>query len=224
MQWATPPFPVSVVALSNVSHLPFFPKESSTSRSSIAQDELCSGCSRSPEKGMQHLQSPKSTKNHAQPISNPWAYRTDRAQIRCDGERPVCKRCSRLKRNCVYSTEAGSSRKSKAIQRLLAAAPSPDERAHLPASARSRNPSVNHDNLFSARYTPTSIEARIPRPLTDERHHGIPKPMLLALVDIYFETAYNASLLLHKPRLLEAIDADTVSPHVLLSICAWAAK
>lgn len=47
---------------------------------------------------------------------------------------------------------------------------------------------------------------------------------MYALVDVYFEHAYNASLLLHKGRFLESLGAGTVEAHLILSVCAYAAK
>ncbi len=57
-----------------------------------------------------------------------------------------------------------------------------------------------------------------------EPYLGISQTLMYKLVDLYFETAYNASLLLHKASFLEALTAGTATPHVVLSICAWAAK
>jgi hypothetical protein len=47
---------------------------------------------------------------------------------------------------------------------------------------------------------------------------------MYTLVDLYFETAYNASLLLHKQSFLEQLALGTATPHIVLSVCAWAAK
>jgi hypothetical protein len=35
---------------------------------------------------------------------------------------------------------------------------------------------------------------------------------------------YNATLLFHKASFLQSVAAGTVRPHVVLSVCAWAAK
>jgi hypothetical protein len=44
------------------------------------------------------------------------------------------------------------------------------------------------------------------------------------LVELYFQTSYHASLLLHKKRLLESLATGSATPHVILAICASAAK
>jgi hypothetical protein len=53
---------------------------------------------------------------------------------------------------------------------------------------------------------------------------GIPSALVLNLTEIYFSNAYNAHLLLHKPSFLKAITEGTAKSHIILSICAWAAK
>lgn len=53
---------------------------------------------------------------------------------------------------------------------------------------------------------------------------GVPQTLLWELVEIYFTHAYNASLLLHKDTFVHSLRAGTVTPHVLLSVCAWASK
>ncbi|KAK3647094.1 hypothetical protein LTR56_008262 [Elasticomyces elasticus] len=53
---------------------------------------------------------------------------------------------------------------------------------------------------------------------------GISNSLLYTLVDVYFATAYNASLLLHKASFLESLAGGTATPHVVLSVCAWAAN
>ena len=57
-----------------------------------------------------------------------------------------------------------------------------------------------------------------------EPYLGVSKSLMYTLVDLYFETAYNASLLLHKASFIESLVAGTATPHIVLSVCAWAAK
>lgn len=47
---------------------------------------------------------------------------------------------------------------------------------------------------------------------------------MLQLIELYYENVSNASLLLHKASLHEAVDTGIAIPHVLLSICAFGAK
>lgn len=58
----------------------------------------------------------------------------------------------------------------------------------------------------------------------DSPYLGISESLMYTLVDVYFENAYNASLLLHKGRFLESLAAGTVEAHLILSVCAYAAK
>ena len=58
----------------------------------------------------------------------------------------------------------------------------------------------------------------------DSPYLGISESLMYTLVDVYFENAYNASLLLHKGRFLESLVEGTVEAHLILSVCAYAAK
>lgn len=60
--------------------------------------------------------------------------------------------------------------------------------------------------------------------LTEEQFLGLPKSLIFTLAEVYFDTAYNASLLLHKRSFFESLEAGTACPHTILSICAWGAK
>jgi hypothetical protein len=53
---------------------------------------------------------------------------------------------------------------------------------------------------------------------------GIPKSLMVALVHIFFENAYNATLLLHRRSFVDSLEKETANPHIVLSTCAWAAK
>jgi len=48
--------------------------------------------------------------------------------------------------------------------------------------------------------------------------------LIMNLVDVYYANVYNASLLLHKKLLIEAIVSGTARHHLVLSVCAWALK
>ncbi|KIW93881.1 uncharacterized protein Z519_05196 [Cladophialophora bantiana CBS 173.52] len=53
---------------------------------------------------------------------------------------------------------------------------------------------------------------------------GIPKSLVSTLVEVFFDNAYNATLVLHKMLFLESLERGRANPHVVLSICAWAAN
>ena len=58
----------------------------------------------------------------------------------------------------------------------------------------------------------------------EEVYHGIPGSLLKILVQAYFDNVYNAHLLLHKRSFLESLTAGVARAHVVLGVCAWAAK
>ena len=58
----------------------------------------------------------------------------------------------------------------------------------------------------------------------DSSYLGISESLMHTLVDVYFENAYNASLLLHKGHFLASLAGSTVEAHLILSVCAYAAK
>jgi hypothetical protein len=47
---------------------------------------------------------------------------TEHRQIRCSGDRPICKRCSRLKRTCLYSDDSNAVRPSTHVSSSAASA------------------------------------------------------------------------------------------------------
>ncbi|KAF5585435.1 hypothetical protein FPCIR_8311 [Fusarium pseudocircinatum] len=51
---------------------------------------------------------------------------------------------------------------------------------------------------------------------------GIPEPLLMKLVDLFFSHAYNATLLLHPTSFRKALLAGRVREDIVLSICAFA--
>lgn len=80
------------------------------------------------------------------------------------------------------------------------------------------------DNALTARQQPMAASAAMFNSLAEERFLGLPKSLILMLMEVYFETAYNANLLLHKRLCLESFEAGTTPAHTVLSICAWGAK
>ena len=116
-------------------------------------------------------------------------------QVRCSGERPACRRCARFRHDCGYANETPI---------LLASI--------KPVAGEPQN--LDRCSYFS----PTSL---IRRP-TEDASLGIPKPLLAALVDVYYSHIYNASLLLHRKTFQQALAAGTADPAVVLSVCAFA--
>ncbi|KAH8681957.1 hypothetical protein BX600DRAFT_544414 [Xylariales sp. PMI_506] len=139
-------------------------------------------------------------------------------KIRCSGDRPSCTRCTRLKYSCGYESHA----------------------APVTRSRRTTQSSGKHSlyrHAVEASFTgfsntasrSTTIGSVDPLPIVpvsphDDRYSGIPAPLVLSLVDRYFDNMYNASFVLHKKLLLESIASGTTRPHILLSVCAWGAN
>jgi hypothetical protein len=71
------------------------------------------------------------------------------------------------------------------------------------------------------RESPTHTDST---PSTSDQYLGIPSSLLYKLVEVYYDNVYNATLLLHKQTFLDSLAAGTVRPHIVLSVCAFAAK
>ena len=128
-------------------------------------------------------------------------------QIRCTGERPICRRCQRLKHPCVYSANQHNA---------------PDVLSTPPGKARNATNNITYTAKRAVNNEKSSSALNI-QPI-EANYLGIPKPLLQILVETYYENVYNATLLLHKRSFLQALDKETTRPHVVLSVCAWAAK
>lgn len=143
-------------------------------------------------------------------------------QIRCSGEQPACARCVRLSRDCLYAPAPPAARSVRFI---------PDSRSsnrrtvYAPTQSQVRNPSNHskHGQLDTQDHTGSDPQVILTVP-KDGLYLGISDSLMCTLVDTYFENAYNASLLLHKGRFLQSLSAGTAQAHLVLSICAYAAK
>lgn len=136
-------------------------------------------------------------------------------KIRCSGERPICGRCSRLRRHCVYHNDPPTSRRSAFNSSSV------HTNRNRPSAPRHKfNGEVVPPRhcTYSHPAAPLSVSPK------QETYLGISESLMYTLVEVYYENAYNASLLLHKGLFLESLAAGTVEPHVILSICAWASK
>lgn len=126
-------------------------------------------------------------------------------QLRCCGQKPVCQRCRRLGRPCIYPT---SRRTTSTTTRT-------------PATAS--NTATNGTRLSPGPSgLPESSVSRFHIP--EKRYSGVPTALLPVLIDLYYTHLYNASLLLHRPSLTRGLELDTIRTDVLLSICALASR
>lgn len=142
------------------------------------------------------------------------------SQTRCSGERPTCNRCTRLRRNCVYSNDRPTRRKSPFITASIHTDRSPSSPPISAPKRKSRGSGVIATPGNRPNPTPLLL-SDYPR---EASYLGISESLIYTLVEVYFENAYNASLLLHKGLFLESLRAGNATPHVVLSVCAWAAK
>ncbi|KAF2428304.1 hypothetical protein EJ08DRAFT_671462 [Tothia fuscella] len=169
-------------------------------------------------------------------------------KIRCSGERPVCKRCARLGHARVYSNKRPSARNlSKPTQASESSVatdtyPSPISTAaregihsiDCEPSREERNATascpaylgrlVTANKTVHLRNTSTASASLLDNPEQCDRYLGIPKTLISTLVEVYFDNVYNATLLIHQRSFLQSLTAGTVRPHLVLSVCAWAAN
>lgn len=120
-------------------------------------------------------------------------------QVRCSGLRPVCERCRRSGRPCIYEDRTGTTLESDQAS----------SRAALPED----------------RASSTTIADQQPHiPGSGTSSHGIPSKLMYELVEIYFTHITNSVLLLHKATFIQQLINNQVRDHVILSVCASAAK
>lgn len=137
----------------------------------------------------------KSHKVICNPIRHMETRRSQKHQLRCSGVRPVCPRCQRANRPCIYD---------------------PTSTVYLPADSSLR---ASHEPL-----PPVSDVSIISTTCHALPTYGIPVKLMYELVSIYFSHVYNATLLLHRSTFLQQLAANEVRPHIILSICAFASK
>lgn len=140
---------------------------------------------------------------------------TDDFQVRCSGDRPACKRCARLKHNCVYAVLAATSPSNDHVHPtgMVFSPPGTPVQGHPRTSSSER--------ITSEVFAPQMWT--ISNPATPEKTSlGIPNSLVTTLVDVYYTHVYNASLMLHRTSFLQQLESGTVAPALLLSICAFA--
>ncbi|KAI0148667.1 hypothetical protein GGR57DRAFT_475151 [Xylariaceae sp. FL1272] len=140
-------------------------------------------------------------------------------KIRCTEERPSCKRCSRLGHKCIYSDDPAvptqttqGSRQETAPVRLTSREKRRDERQRK-FGRRSQDVTLHLQTKGGNSRGASGLQG-----------YGVPEELVEELVEIYFRNVYNAPLLLHKKTFLEEIIEGRACQHILLGVCAWAAK
>jgi hypothetical protein len=158
------------------------------------------------------------------------------SQIRCSGERPLCRRCSRLGHTCIYGSKRPSARENTKPTQASASLgdtdiyPSPTsvtarEGIHILSDESAREErSACVGSPVRSRNTSTASNLLLDDPEEQDHYLGVPKALISTLIQVYYDNVYNATLLFHKASFLQSVAAGTVRPHVVLSVCAWAAK
>ncbi|KEF54552.1 uncharacterized protein A1O9_08994 [Exophiala aquamarina CBS 119918] len=139
-------------------------------------------------------------------------------KVRCSGERPSCKRCTRLRRTCTYASVIVS---GHAPSQLTKSTSTPE----LNASGEFEGGqfSQGRGQEACAQILRMPYEESIPTLPAQDHYLGIPRTLLSSLIDVFYSHVYNASLLLHKQLFLQSLTRRTARPHLVLSVCAFAA-
>jgi hypothetical protein len=145
-------------------------------------------------------------------------------QIRCSGGQPSCSHCTRLSKTCIYATSTPAVRST---QFVMDSRSSSKGSVTAPDVSKARNLYLHASAGRMSSHTGKSPSASPPAMLAlpkDTLYLGISESLMYTLVEIYFEHSYNASLLLHKARFMDALARRAVEAHLILAICAFAAK
>ncbi|KAH8697046.1 hypothetical protein BGW36DRAFT_160144 [Talaromyces proteolyticus] len=153
------------------------------------------------------------------PIKACETCRTQKA--RCSGDRPICTRCSRLRRSCNYNSETLEMPKTLQPQQVPDLANPSLQPPYTTAPRVGHSQSRHAGQVSNFAYCPPSVHLTSP---VEERYHGIPSSLLLDLVEVYYAHVGNASLVLHKRSFLEQLEAGIACPHVVISVCAVASN
>ncbi|KAI3316836.1 hypothetical protein HD806DRAFT_541813 [Xylariaceae sp. AK1471] len=145
-------------------------------------------------------------------------------KIRCTEERPSCKRCVRLHHVCTYSGDPPPERNNRSSPQDVAQRDVASKHAQIPRMEQ--RAAQAHAAQFVHRRLPI-LPQPLPQPggtMGAKPYLGVLESLVPELVDIYFDYVYNAHFLLHKRSFLESVADGTACTHVVLSVCAWAAK
>ncbi|KAM3083425.1 hypothetical protein ACMFMG_004075 [Clarireedia jacksonii] len=139
-------------------------------------------------------------------------------KIRCTGEQPRCKRCVRLRHTCTYikGKIPKASRGSNAVN-VGANSSSQVETSQEEANVAGNRVMKGIHSLLADHNTVIGLQK-------ENFYLGISEPLLLTLVDVYFENVYQSDLLLHKRMFLKSLAEGTAREHIVLSVCAFAAN
>ncbi|KAF5551432.1 fungal transcriptional regulatory [Fusarium napiforme] len=162
-------------------------------------------------------------------LSRTACERCRRQKLRCSRQRPTCTRCSRFSVTCTYPELADRRRLAARRESVRAeqtrpfsdAAPVTPESTELNVPAV-RSPSVT-PRIHSVGHVdiePPRTELAVPGSAGTNLDDLPPRAIGLALLDIYFERLYNATLLFNRPQLFESYLDGSLPPYLLRSIFA----
>ncbi|KAG5747376.1 hypothetical protein H9Q70_009942 [Fusarium xylarioides] len=160
-------------------------------------------------------------------LSRTACERCRRQKLRCSRQRPTCTRCSRFSVTCTYPELADRRRLAarresvRAEQSRPGAAPVTPESTELNAGA-ARSPSVTPGihSFGLVEVGPPRTEHAVSRSAGTNLDDLPPRAIGLALLDIYFERLYNATLLFNRTQLFESYLDGSLPPYLLRSIFA----
>ncbi|SCV52023.1 uncharacterized protein FFB14_12369 [Fusarium fujikuroi] len=162
-------------------------------------------------------------------LSRTACERCRRQKLRCSRQRPTCTRCSRFSVTCTYPELADRRRltarrdsvRTERIRRVSDAAPVTPESTELNVCAvtsPSVTPRIHSAGLVSV--GPPQTEHAVLRSADASLDDLPPRAIGLALLDIYFERLYNATLLFNRTQLFESYLDGSLPPYLLRSIFA----
>ncbi|PTB35162.1 hypothetical protein M441DRAFT_94006 [Trichoderma asperellum CBS 433.97] len=121
---------------------------------------------------------------------------TESAKIRCSGEQPSCRRCTRLGRHCTWAD---------------------DYRAQ-------RAFGHNHLDFFARDLDAWAMIPSLPADSHQSSAVGISRTCMFDLVNTFFTHVFNASLLLHRTSFLDCLSCGSAEKHMTLSVMALASR
>ncbi|EXA36739.1 hypothetical protein FOVG_12625 [Fusarium oxysporum f. sp. pisi HDV247] len=160
-------------------------------------------------------------------LSRTACERCRRQKLRCSRQRPTCTRCSRFSVTCSYPELADRRRLAarresvRAEQSRPEAAPVTPESTELNVgTARSPSEAPRISSIGFVDVGPSRTEHVAQGSAGTNLDDLPPRAIGLALLDIYFERLYNATLLFNRTQLFESYLDGSLPPYLLRSIFA----
>ncbi|KAI7771474.1 hypothetical protein LZL87_010914 [Fusarium oxysporum] len=162
-------------------------------------------------------------------LSRTACERCRRQKLRCSRQRPTCTRCSRFSVTCTYPELADRRRltarresvRAEQTRSVSDAAPVTPESTELDVgTARSPSVAPRINSFGVVDVGPPRTEHAASNSAGTNLDDLPPRAIGLALLDIYFERLYNATLLFNRTQLFESYLDGSLPPYLLRSIFA----